>query len=103
MTTQEWRALVRKLRKRFPVDSPVVVRRCRRKRNLGMTTYDGLAFRVYIDNSQSATGQIDCLIHEWAHVCAIELAFTHDGHWGAYYSAIYNSWLRDFDDEKPTY
>lgn len=96
MKTNDWRALVRKLRKRFPVGSPVVVCRSPAKKNCGMTRFDGRTFRVRIASNQSIQGQVDTLLHEWVHVMAIDQAYRHDGQWGALFASIYDSWTKDF-------
>ena len=97
MNNSEWRALVGALRKRFPVEQPVVVRRCQSKNNNGMTRFDGRTFRVRIASNQPRDSLIDSLLHEWAHVRMIDNAYRHDGQWGVVYAEIYNSWSNDFE------
>ena len=97
MNTQQWRALLRDLRKHFPVEQQAVVKRCPRIRNHGMTRFDGRRYHIYIMRDQDKAGMIDTLLHEWAHVRAIEQAYQHDGPWGAIYAEIYTAWSHDFD------
>lgn len=96
MNTTEWRALIRQLRENFPVAGMVTVRRHPAKRNCGLTRFDGNNYSVRIDSSQSRTGQIDTLLHEWAHVLSIEQAYRHEGPWGMLYAKIYDAWTKDF-------
>ncbi len=97
MNISEWRALLRSLRKRFPVSGTVrVVRRPLRK-DCGRTVFNGChGYRVTIDSIQPWQGQVDTLLHEWAHVRAIEQAYAHDGPWGSLFAEIYDAWTKDF-------
>jgi len=99
MKTREWRALIRKLRERFPVQGQVTVRRYPTKKDCGLTTFDGSNYRVRVNSDQPDGGQVDTLLHEWAHVRAIEQAYRHEGPWGVLYAEIYDAWTKDF--EKP--
>jgi hypothetical protein len=99
MKTSQWRALIRKLRKHFPVEGQVTVRRYATKKDCGLTTFNGCNYRVRVNSKQPDAGQVDTLLHEWAHVCAIEQAYRHEGPWGVLYAEIYDAWTRDF--EKP--
>lgn len=99
MTTTEWRALIRQLRKRFPIDGVVVVIRRKMKCNCGLAVFkgfDGYRYRICVDSDQTLQGQVDTLLHEWAHVCAIEEAHGHRGCWGRWHGDIYDSWTKDF-------
>jgi len=101
MTTQKWRALVRNLRKCFPLDAPVRVSRRPAKKNHGITTFDGRAFRIYVNADQDKTGQVDTLLHEWAHALAISQAYAHGPQWSVNFAAIYTLWASNFKQEKP--
>ena len=79
MKTREWRALIRKLRERFPVQGQVTVRRYPTKKDCGLTTFDGSGYRVRVNSDQPDGGQVDTLLHESAHVRAIEQAYRHGG------------------------
>ena len=96
MKTKEWRALIRHLREHFPVEQPVTVTR---RKNLkgchGLTTFDGTRFHIRVQSSQERSGQIDTILHEWAHVCAIEEAYTHKSRWSTLFGEIYESWTKD--------
>ena len=96
MKTREWRALIRKLRKRFSVQGTITVLRRKVKCDCGLTTFNGCDYRVRINSDQSDQGQIDTLLHEWAHVCAIEEAYGHRGRWATLHGEIYHAWTKGF-------
>ena len=97
MDTQAWRALIRQLRKNFPVTVPVkVVRRRTTTGSIGLTTFDGREYRIRVKSNQESDSQIDTLLHEWAHVCAIEEAYNHQGRWAGLYGDIYQAWENGF-------
>jgi len=96
MHLKEWRKLLRSLRKNFPVDGWVNVRRVRMARDCGVTRLNGVDYCIRINSRQPYQGQVDTLLHEWAHVVAIDRAFQHDRMWGELYSEIYESWRKDF-------
>jgi hypothetical protein len=98
MTTVAFRRLLAYLRKAFPVGCGVNVRRCVRKESAS-TTFDGRQYRIRINRLQDHRGQVDSLLHEWAHVRAIEQAYQHDGTWGQIFAKIYESWAQDFYEE----
>lgn len=97
MTTKEWKALIKQLKTRFPVSMPVEVRRCPAKRNAGITSFDGDTYRIRIDSTQDVDGQVDSLLHEWAHMLAIDLSYQHKGMWGVLYAQLHEAWTRDFE------
>jgi len=100
MNTKEWRLLIKRLRKHFPVDAKVIVRRYPIKTACGMTTFNGQwEFRIAVNSDQTETGQIDTLLHEWAHVLAVQQAYKHEGPWGVLFAEVYDSWTRDFGEE----
>ena len=94
--TSKWRSLIRNLRKRFPVESPVRVIRLNVKGDPGLTTFNGSSYRVRIQSNQDWGGQVDAILHEWAHVCAIEEAYNHRGRWATLFGEIYDAWTKDF-------
>lgn len=96
MNIKEWRALIRKLRKRFPVGCPVKVIRRAVKCDCGLTVFDGRRFRVRINALLDIQGQVDTLLHEWAHLLAIEEAYEHYGRWAEMHGKIYDAWQKGF-------
>jgi len=54
-------------------------------------------FRIYVDSLGDPQSQVDTLLHEWAHVLAIEEAYEHRGRWSAFHGEIYDAWARDFN------
>lgn len=102
MKTCCWRTLIRNLRKHFPVQGKVTVVRRPVKSDCGLTTFNGNDYRVRINSNQEDQGQIDTLLHEWAHVRAIEEAYGHRGRWATLHGEIYDAWTRDFEPtERP--
>jgi hypothetical protein len=100
MNTKEWRKLIGMLRKTFPVNGKVIVRRYPMKKTCGITRFNGSGeYRIGVGSNQPRVGQMDTLIHEWAHVLAIQQAYTHDGPWGVLFAEVYDSWSRDFGEK----
>jgi hypothetical protein len=97
MDTKQWRLLIKKLRRAFPTERPVQVRFRKAKSNYGTAYFSSYGYKIAIDSSQSVGGQIDTLLHEWAHVYAIDQAAQHKGNWGHVFAEIYESWTRDFE------
>ena len=92
MKTCDFRKVIRALRKNFPVSASVEVKRLLMKDNLlGLTCFSGRYFKIRINSSQCSEIQYDVLLHEWAHVCAIDRAHNHDATWGTIYADIYNT------------
>jgi len=97
--TKNWRALIRELRLRFPTESRVEVRRCPIRED-GELTIGVDVFRIYVNVKLDKTGQVDALLHEWAHILTIEkAAYLHEGAWGVAYAAIYSMWEK-WDEQK---
>jgi len=94
MKTKEWRALIKQLRREFPVDSPVEVRRCSCNNYSGITRFNGKKYYIRINSNQQNRDLIDTLIHEWSHVLTIESAYHHDLHWRMVYYGLKNNFLR---------
>jgi hypothetical protein len=97
MNTHDWRALIRKLRKHFPTDGKVVVCRRPTKLDCGVTTFNGNDYRIRVNSNQPKTGQVDTLLHEWAHVLAIDQAYRHEGPWGIIFAELYSAWVKKFE------
>jgi hypothetical protein len=90
-----WKGLLKMLRKTFPISCKVVVRRVPKtwQNAHGTTNFvNNSKFYVYINNNYSADSQIDTLLHEWAHVKAIDEAMQHKGKWGELHGEIYQAW-----------
>ncbi len=99
-TTKKWRALIRRVRKRFPTASVVHV--CRRllKTYDGHLTFDGESYLITISTRIDWEAQVESLLHEWAHVLTIESAWTHTDEWGITYAKIYRAYDSNFQAEK---
>ena len=96
MTTSRWRTLIRSLREHFPVTGKVTVSRRPVQCDCGLTTFNGRGWRIRINANLSDVAQIDALLHEWAHVFAINEAYEHRGRWATVHGEIYDAWTRDF-------
>jgi len=48
-------------------------------------------YTIYVNSDLEWSGQVDTLIHEWAHVLAIEEAFEHGDSWGLKFAEVYRS------------
>ena len=94
MTTVEFRKLMKWVRKQCPIDTPVNVRRYPCKKRCAITRFDGSRFFIRIKSDQDRQGQIDALLHEWAHAGAINNSYKHEGEWPVIYGAIYTAWDR---------
>jgi len=99
MTTSRWRTITAKVRKRFPVETPVTIRR-KKMSDAGLTTFDGRQYHIYIDFKQNDSAQVETLLHEWGHVIAMEQAFKHKGPWGKIYGNIYEWWFHGSEEEE---
>jgi len=102
MTTTDWRKLLCWLRAAFPVTAKVVVSRRKIKNNCARTNCElngrRNMFRVYIDSKQDKSGQIDAILHEWAHIRAIEAAgFGHGESWSRNYGDVYSLWESEYN------
>jgi len=91
-STREWRRLLAFLRKNYPVSCSVIVSRHPIKKDCGNGYFNGRTFYVHIDSTQSESEQKHSLLHEWAHVRAIDDAYQHKGQWGVIYGDIYQTW-----------
>lgn len=101
MTVKRWRALIRKMRERFPAEATIHVRRRPLKDDDGYVTFRlGVAYCITINSQINWNAQIDTLIHEWAHVLAVELACNHGAQWGITYAEIYRAYDNNFQAEE---
>ena len=89
LNIKRWRTLTRNLREQFPMDCHVEVRRRPLKKECGNTIYDGRKYVIAVDSSQDWDGQVDTLVHEWAHVLAIESSYRHSDEWGVFYAKVF--------------
>jgi hypothetical protein len=99
LKTKVWRKRLRVLRRRFPVAGKVKVIRRPCKRESGATVTDGCGnYTIRISSDQDWQSQIDALLHEWAHMLAIEEAYSHrpPGRWGEIYAEIYSATEDEF-------
>jgi hypothetical protein len=92
MTTRKWRALIRVLRKHpeLAIEGKVSVRRRPMKEYCGHTVFDGVNYQITIDTRIDAQTQAETLMHEWAHVVAIDAAFKHGKEWGEIYAKVFD-------------
>jgi hypothetical protein len=88
MTITKWRQWVKAVKRAYPIDTPINVRRCRMKKNFGITSFNGRVFNIRIDSSQEDAIQVDTLLHEYAHAAAIDEAYNHNEAWGVVYSKL---------------
>lgn len=95
MVTQEFRKIVAWLRKNFPIDSGVVVKRALSKKCHGITYWNGQQFYIRIDSQQDDASQIDALLHEWSHAVAINDAYNHREPWGIIYAKIFTDFTNN--------
>ena len=55
----------------------------------GKTEFNGRDYLIFVDSVQDDRGQVDSLIHEYAHVLAIEAAYGHGDSFGVAYAKAY--------------
>lgn len=101
---KEWRRLIRFMRKRHPIAQPVRVVRIRvvRDGDYALTTFNGRSYRLRIKSNQEYGGQVDSLLHEWAHIRAIEEAYAHKGRWSEIFGEIYDTWESEYKNHDET-
>lgn len=99
MTTKKLRSLLRKLRKFFPVDLPVVIRR-RKMVNCGNALIcNGTHYRINLNSKHCDITQKDTLLHEWPHLIVFMEEVSEPDHgkrWAYWYGKIYTAWEKDF-------
>lgn len=95
MKLSEFRATLKLLRKQCPTSCAVRVVRRPMKRYAGLTSFNGRSYLIVLSSTQDRAGQIDSLIHEWAHILAIEQAFRHEGPWGKLYAHVYDTYDKE--------
>jgi hypothetical protein len=93
-----WRWLIRQLHIHFPVECEVTVVRRSLKTSCGMTTYCGRRYQITVNSDQEWQGQVDTLLHEWAHVVTIEKSYSHGSGWAGNYAEIYCACERNFEE-----
>jgi len=98
--TTEWKRLIRFLRKEAPVAQKVRIRRRPIGFDDGWVVFNGSDYLISINSRLPWSGQVDALLHEWAHVCAIEEAYRHKGRWGQIHGDIYEAWSCGFNKER---
>jgi hypothetical protein len=59
------------------------------KKLCGQVTFDGTDYMITISSRLDSQAQIETLMHEWAHVLAIEEAYEHGESWSSMYSHVY--------------
>lgn len=92
MTTSEFRKLVKWVRKQCPIETPINVRRYPAKKRHAITRFDGRQFYIRISTNQEDQGQIDAVLHEFAHAAAIDNSYQHKGEWPTIYGNLYTVW-----------
>ena len=93
MTIKRWRCILRWLRKNFPVESPVVVKRVSQKESV--TRFDGRRYHIRIALTKSASDQVDSILHEWGHIRSMDEAFHHKGSWPVHFGGIYDAYEKE--------
>lgn len=86
------------MRTSLPVDRKVVVTRRTMTKDCGTTTWSGRSYRICINSGLSGQSQVDTLVHEWAHVLAIEAAYGHGTAFGVAYAQAYCALLDNYQD-----
>jgi hypothetical protein len=92
MSIIEWRKLLRWLRKNFPTNIPIKVKRAPSKKNHAITRFDGRVIQIRVGSDQDRPMLIDSMLHEYAHALAIDDAYSHKETWGRLYSMIYTAY-----------
>jgi len=83
-----WIEIIRLLKKIYPL----YIRRLTKMSNAGETYFDNIKYEIRINSLQSPDGQIDTLLHEYAHAKSIDDTLAHKGEWGKNYAEIYQNW-----------
>ena len=96
MTRRTFRQHIAVLRREFPLDRPVIVRRVPMPGYWGWTTKTSKAFYISLNKDAKLDAQKDTITHEWAH-CMVDWAVKeqHCAKWGIAYARI----SRYFDHE----
>lgn len=87
-----WHKLVKFLKINYKTARPVYIRRVKNLKDSGYTYFDEAKITIKVKTSQSWDGQVDTLLHEYAHAYAIDQACQHAGSWGDIFGKIYQSW-----------
>lgn len=90
----------------YPLNADVTLEVLPIKGSLGRTWWDEELgkYRIQIESEQSARGQVDALIHEWAHAMVWDASQRtedqgHDALWGVAYARAYRAWLTVIESE----
>lgn len=59
-------------------------------------SFDGRNYKIVVNSNLEWTAQVDAILHEWAHVLAVEEAYKHNNSWGSAYTKIYRAWEEGF-------
>jgi len=90
-------AAVASLRKKFPTDLPVIVRRQKLEHNSGYCTKKDDKFIIKICNTLDENTQVLILVHEWAHILAWDAdGGDHGPSWGKCYARCWRAFSEDF-------
>jgi len=97
-TNTKWRRMLAWLRREFPLQRPVTVRRLRLLGDeCGTCVLERQRFRLEIASNQCSTLQRDSLLHEWAHAMtwfgADAVRQFHGPEWGLAYAKLYRRFL----------
>jgi len=98
---ETYRKVVRFVKKEFPVDFPVSIRRLKLSDKLdGDCYFNETNFEIRINNQLPEHEAIETLIHEYAHVLSWKQCVNeyHGDQWGKFYSRIYRKFLKTFVD-----
>jgi len=93
ISTKDFRSILRFLRKNFPIECPVVIKRFPKKKECDTVRFNGKVYTVYIDSSLTRQELIDTIIHFYAHIMCIDSSYNHDAEWGKKYADIYSKFL----------
>jgi hypothetical protein len=88
MTNKRWRSLIRALRKNSDISGKVTVRRRPLKKLCGHTVFDLEGYSIPVASDMDSQAQAETLVHEWAHVLAIEAGCAHGEVFGEMYSRV---------------
>lgn len=92
----KWRKTLYWLRRNFPIEHGVKVRRTICPKFGETFEYsNSRTLWIYIDNKTDFDVQMDTLLHEWAHcvIWDIPSIYEHSPEWGVTYAKIYNQFL----------
>ena len=86
-------AVIRELRRDFPTDLPVIVKRKPLKDLIGIATKGSKCYYIYIDSSLDEDMAVYSLLHEWTHIHPyMMVGVDHGRDWGVRYAKIYQTY-----------